>query len=87
MDYDFLHTLAKYEVFEIELPEHFSKQMFFKYTVPFAKFSKSGPHSYTYQYKVGVRYPRPTNDGSYFVQVGLHPNDRISIECQGQQAI
>lgn len=38
ISYDDLHTVDKFEVFEIELPAHFSKQFFFRYTVPLSKF-------------------------------------------------
>ena len=51
------------------------------------RLTKTAAHSYHYQYKMGVRYPRPTNDDTYFVHVGLQPNDRITIECSGKQTI
>lgn len=81
INYDYLHTVEKYEVFDIELPAHFAKQYYFRYYVPFSKFQKVGPQRYNYAYPMWVRYPQPGE--SYVVNVGLHPNDRITMECGG----
>lgn len=76
---DDLHTVDRFEVFEIELPAHFSKQFFFRYTVPLSKFTKLSQGKYSYSYPMKVRYPPPGED--YFVTVGLHPNDKITAQC------
>ena len=66
-------------MFEIELPAHFSKQFFFRYTVPISKFTKQATGKYTFTYPMKVRYPPPGDD--YIVSVGLHPNDKITVKC------
>ena len=84
ISYDDLHTVDKFEVFDIELPAHFAKQYFFRYHVPFSKFKGQGEGKFTYSYKMRVRYPPPADD--YTVTVGLHPNDKITVQC-GKDAI
>ena len=80
ISYDDLHTIERFETFEIELPAHFAKQYLFRYTVPLSKFSNSNDsNSYSYQYPMKVRYPPPGDD--YTVVVGLHPNDKIRVQC------
>jgi hypothetical protein len=68
-------------VFDIELPAHFAKQYFFRYTVNLTRFQQLRPNLYSYRYSMKVRYPPPAED--YLVVVGLHPNDRITLNCGG----
>jgi hypothetical protein len=67
-----------FEVFDIELPAHFAKQYYFRYYPTLTKFTKTG-NKYSLVYPMRVRYPPPGDD--YVVTVGLHPNDKITMEC------
>lgn len=60
------------------MPAHFAKQYFFRYYVPLTKFKKTD-NKYTLIYPMRIRYPPPGD--SYTATVGLHPNDKITMEC------
>ena len=66
-------------MFDVELPAHFAKQYFFRYYIPLDKFKQLNPSTYSYSYRIFVRYPPPGD--SYTVKIGLHPNDKIRVDC------